>query len=237
MVRVGDVTGDGLPDVVAVARHANHGGVVNSGVGFVWLGKTTPSGTPDATLEIQSPTAGDQLGDAASPGLQLFDLNGDGILDIVLAAESADVNGVVNAGAVFAYLGGPGLAGSQSPDVTFRQPAPAVNDKFGSMPVLFADLTGDTVPELICGSSYADVGGVTDAGGVWVWSLGAGLGSDPEPGPLRELTNPTASAGDRLGFTSGQSVQLIDLNSDTILDVVVGAQLADVAGIVNLGEL
>ena len=112
MVRVGDVTGDGVLDVVAVARQADRNGIVNTGVGYIWIGSSTPSGAPDVILELQNPTAGDRLGLAADPGLQLLDLTDDGILDVVLAAEQADVDGVTNAGAVFVFLGHPQLMGT-----------------------------------------------------------------------------------------------------------------------------
>ena len=237
LVRVGDVSGDGVLDVVAVARQADRGGLPNTGVAFVWLGSSTPSGTPSATLELPNAVAGDRLGDAADPGLQLVDISGDGVLDILIAAEGADWNNVVDAGGLFAFFGGANLQGTRAPDVSFHQPSPQQGDRFGSMPLLLDDLTGDGIPELVAGSSWADLGGHVDVGGFWVWKTGSELLGNPEPSPLRELSIQGALAGDRLGFASGRGLQSIDLNGDAISDLVIGAQLADRGGLANLGAL
>ena len=74
-IKVGDITGDGIPDVVAVATLADHNDVVNSGVAFYWIGSTTPSGTPSGSFELQDPKPGDQFGKGADPSLQLVDIN------------------------------------------------------------------------------------------------------------------------------------------------------------------
>ncbi|MFT4542456.1 MAG: hypothetical protein ACI841_002635 [Planctomycetota bacterium] len=237
MVRVGDVTGDGIPDVVAVARDADRGNISNTGVAFIWIGTSSPTGIPDVTLELSNPMAGDRLGNAASPALQLVDLDRDGILDIVIATQDVDFNFTTNSGAVFAYFGGPGISGTYQPDVVFHQPVPETNDQFGSMPVLFEDLTGDGVPELVAGSTWADIAGVVDAGGYWVWELGPSLRNNNEPSPMVELTIPNPTAGDRLGLAAGHGVQLIDLTGDTIADVVIGAYQADRSGLANLGAI
>ncbi len=235
LVRHGDVSGDGLDDLIAVARLADRQGEVNAGAAFVWLAGSDPLGAPDCVLELAALNAGDQLGEAAAPALQLVDLDRDGILDVLLAAELADVGGATNAGAIFGWLGSPSLQGTRPADVTFRRPNPEADDQLGSLPVLVEDLTGDGVPELIAGSTWADVDTVVNAGGWWVWSLGPSLLTTPEPAPLARLSVPGAAPGDRLGLATGAGVQVID--GDGLQDVVVGASLADRAGLNDAGAI
>ncbi|MBX3276319.1 MAG: FG-GAP repeat protein [Sandaracinaceae bacterium] len=93
-VALGDVDGDGQPDLVATSPNANVGGVTDAGA-ITILGRVS-SGTfePLGQLRAPVPTANDRFGTA----MALSDVNGDGYADI----------GVANGGsarAVFVVLG------------------------------------------------------------------------------------------------------------------------------------
>ena len=235
LIRVGDVTGDGVADVVAAARSADEQGIVNSGRISVWEGSSTPSGMPTATLSVPGASAGDRLAHGANPALQLVDVTGDGVLDVVAVAQDADANGVVNSGAVYVFAGGSLLNGAVTPTATLTAPNPSANDQLGSLPVQVTDLTGDGVDDILTGSSIADVNGVSDVGALWLWEGGSGLSGNPIP--VTELAVPEATADDRLGYATGAGVQFADIDGDGIDEVVVAARLADVDGVTNAGAV
>ena len=186
-ILTGDVTGDGRPDVVVSAPLADVGGVADVGAVYVWSTPFGPGEAVPAKLTVPGAAAGDRLGLVeGEPGilfpsdgqeLQLVDVSGDGVLDVVVAAKSADV-GAVDTGAVYVWRGGSQLTGSGSigPDATLAGPA-----GFGSFAwaqrgqaVLCEDVTGDGVLDVIVCCSAADVGGVVDAGAIHLWAGGVG---------------------------------------------------------------
>jgi hypothetical protein len=236
--RFGDVTGDGIADTVAVATQADAGGAADAGAIYVWNGTKTPTGVPDATLTVPGAQAGDRLGAASGQGFQLADVDGDGILDVVAGASSADVGGAADAGAVYVWKGGAALSGAVGPSATLTIPGATAGDQLGlssGQSVALVDVTGDGVFDVVAGASNADVGGAVDAGAVLVWQGGAALTGTPAP--LATLAIPGAVNGDQLGFASGQGVQFADVDGDGIADVVATAQLADAAGGVDCGAI
>jgi FG-GAP repeat len=233
----GDVTGDGVLDVVAAARIADVGGVLNTGAIYVWRGGTAlATGEPTFTLTVPGAAAFDRLGDSSGKGVQLADVTGDGVLDVVAGADFADVGGVMNAGAIYVWRGGAALAPG-GPTVTLAVPGAAPLDLLGATSgqgVQFEDVTGDGVLDVVAGAHFADVGGVTDAGAIYVWRGGAALATG---GLTATLTVPGAVFGDRLSFAVFQGVQLADVTGDGVADVVGGAQFADVAGVMDTGAI
>ncbi len=229
----GDVTGDGIADVVGGANLADVGPVVNAGAVYVWEGGANPNATPFAELTIPAAAPGDRLGWAAGQAIHLVDVVGDATLDLVILAQLSDEGGVLDAGAVHVWQGGPGLFGGP-PQATLAIPFAADGDQLGSSGIRFGDVTGDGIDDVVVGSSEADTSAV-NAGAVYVWAGGSGLVGTPPP--TATLTDSQAVAGDRLGFASGEGIQLGDVTGDSILDVVVGCQLADVALIANLGAV
>jgi hypothetical protein len=59
------------------------------------------------------------------------DVTGDGVVDIVGVAAAADVAGVVDAGAVYLWTGGPSLAGAAGPTATWTIPNGFAGDLLG----------------------------------------------------------------------------------------------------------
>ncbi len=62
LVLTGDVTGDGLLDVIAAAPRADIAGVVDAGALYVWAGAAPPAGVPTAVLAVPGGAASDLLG-------------------------------------------------------------------------------------------------------------------------------------------------------------------------------
>jgi hypothetical protein len=131
---LGDVTGDGILDVIVGSSFVDLSSVVDVGAIYVWNGGAGLSGSkgPDAALTVPAAVASDQLGSAAGQAILLGDVTGDGILDVVGAANPADVGGVSNTGAFYLWKGGAPLAGARGPDVTLAVPGAITGDGLGN---------------------------------------------------------------------------------------------------------
>jgi hypothetical protein len=186
---VADVTGDGVPEVIAVSTQ---GGANGAGAIHVWRAPgATGSVAPWATLEVaQTQLLGSYAGPTAD-AVQLSDIDGDGVADLVVATPYANLPGASQAGGLFVWTGGAGLAGAPAPATSLRLPGATMNDRLGVLGVLVADLTGDGLNDLVTASPDADVAGAVDAGRVDIWA-------GPAPGPLPTATLSGSTAGDRL---------------------------------------
>jgi hypothetical protein len=108
MLQVGDINGDGVPDIVAGAPYSDPVGRIDAGRVVLRLGpfSSGPFDDDTATVHILGRMAGDQLGSR----VVLHDLDGDGKSDLVLGAGSAerpDIPGV-EGGALYVLFGEPG---------------------------------------------------------------------------------------------------------------------------------
>ncbi len=120
-VALGDVNGDGAPEVIVGIGGEDvtvrGGGVTDAGAALVLRGvlpvpvegigssggRERHAGTATSGL-IDSAEAGDVLGGAVAVG----DLNGDDVLDVVIGVPGEDLTGARDAGAVVAVFGVPG---------------------------------------------------------------------------------------------------------------------------------
>ncbi len=112
----GDVNGDGYDDVIVGAPWAD-AGEEREGAAFVFLGSATgiAAGSSDnAYARLESNQAFAYFGvDVAGGG----DVNGDGLADVLIAADLYDV-GEAAEGAAFVYLGQADIDGDHAPDST-----------------------------------------------------------------------------------------------------------------------
>jgi hypothetical protein len=104
----GDLSGDGVPDVVVGAPSASPGGRTSAGSVFMVRGKPASSlpvvlpGTQDVAIGVDGVRRYDRLGVALAPA---GDLDRDGIADLLVAGPGVDAFARGNAGAVYVLRG------------------------------------------------------------------------------------------------------------------------------------
>lgn len=158
------------------------------------------------------------------------DLNADGIPDLVVAAAYEGSNGSFS-GSVYVFFGAEEMGMQQRPagEASVKLVGAAANDRFGTS-IATGDINSDGITDLLVGAPRTDVP-ASDAGSVSVFL-----------GPLSAATVLTAAEadivltgegsvpGDLYGSTGdrfGQSIALGDVDSDEVLDLVVGAPGTD----------
>jgi hypothetical protein len=158
-LHVGDVSGDGMADLILGARCADGpGGRINSGAAHVLFGPlgmgTRNLGSQPADFLVYGADAGDELGVGPGSG----DVSGDGNGDLILGASEADgpTNDRDAAGEAVVLFGPVGTGtrdlASSPADVTIH--SPDQGDKMGRF-VATGDVSGDGVPDLAVTAYFA----------------------------------------------------------------------------------
>lgn len=227
---IGDLDGDGIPDLAVGAPTA-------AGSGAVFILNMNADRTVFQQLEIADGIAnlapgtlsnGDLFGSSVEA---IGDLDGDGIVDLAVGAPGDDGAGT-SQGAVHVLLMNPngtvksqvelsnGLGGLANGTLNS-------NDRFGSALAALGDLDGDGVADLAVGAAGDQVG---NSGAVYVLFMNT-------DGTVRSQTKIGNGLGGLLGGTLvaddrfGSSVSALDdLNGDGVIELAVGAPGSDVVG-------
>ncbi len=208
IVRIDDVTGDGVPDIAAGAPGFG-GGNPTGAIRIVDGANLSPIGL------IAGPSAGARIGERL---VALTDLNGNGVKEIATGARGLSIGLTPNVGAVLILDPASGATIAQFNGL-------AAFDAFGTGLGLVKDFSGDGVPELVIGAPGADPLGNNGAGMVQV--------VDPVTGNVLSQFNGLA-ASDSLGATCDG---LSDIDGDQFPEIVAGATGATVNGIPLAGSV
>lgn len=199
-IAAGDVTDDGIPDLVVGAPSTTTNGAPFGGAIVIFPG---PSVDQPWVIPNPTPIASDLFGFE----IQLIDMDDDGDLDIVEAGEHANLVDpvsqlpVVNAGELHIGYG---------PDFTtwhaIQSPfGVAEMDRFGQS-LTVSDLDGDGLPEIGVADNHDNA--------FIIWGSGGAMTHIPKPPPSSQ--NP-------FGETSfGYSVVFFDANGDGLDDFLIG---------------
>ncbi len=217
----GDVTGDGLADIVAGAPGDDDGG---SGAGAIYVFSGT-SGSFGSTADSAASSkitggSGDALGEDPIP--VPGDVNGDGQLDVGFASEDE--------GSVWIVLGSALVSGSSAASASTYILTGTGGD-FGSSVVIDSDLDGDGADEVVVGVDGGDLNG-SNSGGAYIFRWERGWGAALTSADAIASVFGTTS-GDYLGTgLSGGG----DVNGDGREDIAIGAVAVD-AGASDAGAI
>ncbi len=171
-----DITGNGLADIILGAPGASPSARAGAGAAYIIFGSDSLAGSytldSDEDVAVYGGTAGDALtgGGAISTG----DLNGDGTLDLVLGASTADgpANARSNAGEAYVLYGKAAASWNGSYDINSGDQDLVIygaddDDALTHQGAMhFTDITRTGVDDLVLAAPFADgpAEGRTDAG-------------------------------------------------------------------------
>ena len=224
---VGDVNGDGVPELVAGSPHADVQGGDSGAVALL-------DGATRAVLchgQIPGGVAYDNLGSGVAG---LGDVNGDGVPDFAAGAPGHDLKATA-AGAVVVYSGA--VTGATcSVLAKLTDPDGMANDRLGEGVAGPGDVTGDGVPDLAAGAPTDDTArGGSDAGSVVIFDLAKALAdSAAADRAWKKVEDP---AGEPSGQFGAVLEALGDVDLDGRPDLAVGVSRDDSQGGVDAGSV
>ncbi|MCC6699472.1 MAG: FG-GAP repeat protein [Candidatus Hydrogenedentes bacterium] len=229
---LGDLDGDGVPDLAVGAAGDDDGGLNR---GAVWILFLNADGSVKSHQKIGGAEGGFtgplDNGDAFGSALcGVGDLDGDGVADLAAGAP-ADDDGGTDRGAVWIlFLNPDGTVKShQKVSASIGAALPLANsDGFGSSVAAIGDLDGDAITDLAVGAIGDDSGGAL-RGAVWILLLNG-------DGTVHATQKISDTHGGFEGYLEnsdqfGSSIApLGDLDADGVADLAVGAQGDDDGG-------
>ncbi len=226
---VGDVNGDGRPDIAIGARFAGNNARANSGSTYVIFGRSTPTNIDllalgTAGFRIDGASNGDLSGTSVAG---VGDVNGDGRADIAISAPDADNNGRANSGSTYVIYGRstPTNIDLLALGTTgFRIDGAPANDRSGWSVAGVGDVNGDGRADIAISVPDADNNARANSGSTYVIY---GRSTPTNLDLLALSTTGFRIDGAATADQSGQSVAGAgDVNGDGRPDVAIGARFA-----------
>ncbi|MES2772501.1 MAG: Ig-like domain-containing protein, partial [Pseudomonadota bacterium] len=180
---------------------------------------------------INGQSAGDASGFSVSGA---GDVNGDGLLDLIVGAPSADPAAGNAAGRTYIVFGQTGNTAINLSNVANGTGGFVFNgqgscDQLGFSVSSLGDVNGDGLDDVIVGARYADPSGGSDAGRSYV-VFGKTGGTAIDMSAIAAGTGGFVINGQCLGDQSGISITSAgDVNGDGLVDLLVGALKSDAA--------
>lgn len=199
VAEIGDVNGDGYPDLITGATGAG-----GSGAAYIHYGGPTADANADVTLTGEA--SNNQFGISVAG---LGDVNADGYPDVIVGAQGHSTL----TGRAYIFYGGPSLVSEGAANADVILTGEAVNNLFGASVSTAGDVNGDGRPDVLVGAS----GHNSNAGRAYVFFAGSTLISKPAANADVIMTG---EAGSRFGFAAAAAG---DASGDGRPDIVVGA--------------
>lgn len=236
---IGDLNQDGLPDLAVGASGVDDGGANR---GAIFILNLDYNGTAKSIQKI-SDTVGSFTGtldnsDAFGGGVSgIGDIDGDGIMDIAVAAQSDDDGGTDRGAVWILFMNANGTVKSHQKISDTEGAFTGTlddSDLFGQNMAALGDLDDDGIQELAVGA-LGDDDGATNAGALWILYLDADgtVKSHNKISATDTILSAEIAAGDKFGI---DIAYFGDRNNDGKLDLLVGAYQAS-DGTTTTGEI
>ncbi|MEY2795155.1 MAG: hypothetical protein RIR10_871 [Planctomycetota bacterium] len=234
---IGDVDGDGVPDIAVGSRSDQDGGTDAGAVYVVLMNRDL---TPKAATKIGAASGGlpkgtIEAGDMFGYGVAgIGDLDGDDVPDLAITSPNAEpAGGAVNANRGALYICFLNASGSvrEFTQIDNEDGLPlAIGDSCGQGCAHLGDLDGDGLPEIGLGAPGIDDGAM-NAGGMFIVSV------TPNGALARwtRITQSTSAAMPALGevdnFGGRGLANVGDLDGDGSIEIAVGCYRDDDGGL------
>ena len=159
LIKLDDINADGVSDLIISSPFAD-GLAPNDGL-LLALDSATGATLWQTVGQVEDEALGEK-------SLNMGDINGDGISDIISFSDHADTKGLSNNGLVKAVSGSTG-------SVIWRIEGQRNDEYLGAVHRATDDHDGDGFPDLFLGSPHGDSGGMSDNGYMVAISAGMGL--------------------------------------------------------------
>ena len=226
----GDFNGDGIDDLIVGAYGASSYGVAAVGKSYVIFGSNDVIPNPFDLGTLNTvyagrgfSIAGEAIGDGTGFSVSAAgDVNGDGIDDVIIGSESADLSYVLfgSTGTLPGQFFLTDIDGNNG----FRITAATSYDQAGISVSAAGDVNGDGIDDIIIGANYADANSNVNAGSSYViFGSNNGFNSTFNLGSI-DGSNGFTINGTSSHEQSGRSVShLGDVNGDGRDDLIIGA--------------
>ena len=230
---IGDLNGDGVPDIAVGAYYDDAGGSNRGAIHIILLNS---NGTVSDTIEINDNTVNDLvLNNSTSLGSSITnigDLNGDGTSDIAVGGIYGSFNNSLTGAAYVMFLNSNGTV-SRTVEInnsTVNGPILSKFDFFGTSIASIGDLNNDGIPDIAVGATGDDTYG-TSAGVIHVMLMNRnGTVSDTIEINNSTVNGPVLNVNDNFGSAIAD---IGDLNGDGTSDIAAGAYNTNIDGTIT----